>query len=41
MAAVCAAAKCGVVLMHSRGGVSNMATFELANYDDVVPTIIA
>jgi dihydropteroate synthase len=37
MAAVCAEGKAGVVLMHSRGGVTDMATFVHAQYDgDVV-----
>ncbi len=37
MPEVCARAGAGVVLMHSRGGVSDMATFEHARYgDDVV-----
>jgi dihydropteroate synthase len=37
MAEVCAAARAGVVLMHSRGGVSDMATFAHASYgSDVV-----
>ena len=37
MAAVCAQSRAGVVLMHSRGGVSDMATFDHASYgDDVV-----
>lgn len=36
MAPVCAAAGAGVVLMHSRGGVSDMATFAHADYDDVL-----
>ncbi len=34
MAAVCAAARCGVILMHSRGEVADMATFVHARYDD-------
>jgi dihydropteroate synthase len=34
MAPVCAAAGAGVVLMHSRGGVADMATFAHADYDD-------
>jgi dihydropteroate synthase len=42
MAAVCAHAGAGVVLMHSRGGVSDMATFEHASYgDDVVGEVLA
>ena len=40
MAALCASARCGVVLMHSRGDVSTMATYELATYDEVVPTVV-
>ncbi len=32
MAGICAAARCGVVLMHSRGEVSDMATFAHARY---------
>ena len=40
MAALCASAGCGVVLMHSRGEVSTMATYELATYDEVVPTVV-
>jgi dihydropteroate synthase len=40
MAQICAATKCGVVLMHSRGGVSDMATYEFAVYEqDVVEAI--
>ena len=40
MAATCAARKCGVILMHSRGGVSEMGTYEFAVYDgDVVHAI--
>ena len=41
MADVCARAGAGVVLMHSRGGVSDMATFEHATYgDDVMGEVI-
>ena len=40
MAALCASARCGVVLMHSRGDVSTMATYELAVYDEVVPAVV-
>jgi dihydropteroate synthase len=36
MASVCAAHSAGVILMHSRGDVSDMATFLYANYADVV-----
>ncbi|HWH52226.1 MAG TPA: dihydropteroate synthase [Gemmatimonadaceae bacterium] len=42
MPAVCAAARAGVVLMHSRGGVADMATFAHASYgDDVAGEVIA
>lgn len=42
MAAVCARAKAGVVLMHSRGDVADMATFVHAVYgDDAVGEVIA
>ncbi|MDQ4079648.1 MAG: dihydropteroate synthase, partial [Gemmatimonadota bacterium] len=41
MADVCASAGAGVVLMHSRGGVSDMATFEHATYGrDVMSEVI-
>ena len=40
MAALCARERCGVVLMHSRGGVSDMATYAHAAYDDVVAAVI-
>ena len=41
MAEVCARARAGVVLMHSRGEVSDMATFAHANYgDDVVGEVL-
>jgi dihydropteroate synthase len=36
MAEVCAAGKAGVVLMHSRGGVADMASYALAEYGSVV-----
>jgi dihydropteroate synthase len=40
MAQICATTKCGVVLMHSRGDVSDMATYEFAVYEqDVVEAI--
>ena len=40
MATVCATRGCGVILMHSRGGVSEMGTYEFAVYDgDVVRAI--
>lgn len=42
MAGVCAAAGAGVVLMHSRGDVADMATFVRATYgDDVVGEVLA
>lgn len=41
MAEVCARAGAGVVLMHSRGGVGDMATFEHASYgEDVVAEVL-
>src|SRR5262249_50299803 len=41
MAQVCASANAGVVLMHSRGVVADMATFEHATYgDDPVGEIV-
>ena len=41
MAEVCARARAGVVLMHSRGGVSDMATFAHATYgQDVVGEVL-
>ena len=40
MAELCSRANCGVVLMHSRGGVSDMATFAHARYVDVVDAIL-
>jgi dihydropteroate synthase len=41
MAEVCARARAGVVLMHSRGGVSDMATFAHATYGgDVVGEVL-
>jgi dihydropteroate synthase len=39
MAATCAARRAGVVLMHSRGDVSEMATYRVASYDDVVDEV--
>ena len=39
MAEVCAAGKAGVVLMHSRGGVSEMASYALAQYQAVVDDV--
>ena len=41
MATLCAREGCGVVLMHSRGDVSTMATYEQAVYDDVVVAVVA
>lgn len=42
MGETCANAGAGLVLMHSRGGVQNMATYELANYgDDVVGEVLS
>ena len=40
MGDVCAARGAGVILMHSRGGVSDMATFAHASYDDVVDEVV-
>jgi dihydropteroate synthase len=41
MAAVCAAMEVGVVVMHSRGGVSDMATYEHADYgNDFLTTML-
>jgi dihydropteroate synthase len=40
MAALCARERCGVVLMHSRGEVADMATYQHAVYDDVVSAVI-
>ena len=36
---ICASAECGVALMHSRGDVSTMATYEHASYGDVVAEV--
>jgi len=42
MSQICAAAKAGVVLMHSRGDVATMGTFARADYgDDAVGEVIA
>jgi dihydropteroate synthase len=41
MAPVCAAAGAGVVLMHSRGGVTDMATFAHAEYGDFLEEMLA
>lgn len=40
MAGVCAESKAGVVLMHSRGGVADMASYSLAEYSSVVEEVI-
>lgn len=41
MAKVCAAARAGVILMHSRGGVSEMGTYRFASYGpDVMGDVI-
>ena len=40
MASVCAAAGAGVVVMHSRGGVADMATFAHADYDDFLEEML-
>ena len=40
VADVCAASGAGLVLMHSRGGVSDMASYAQANYDDVVEDVL-
>lgn len=42
MPGVCARAKCGVILMHSRGSVGEMASYSLATYgDDPVADVAA
>jgi dihydropteroate synthase len=41
IAEVCAAAGAGLILMHSRGTVSDMATYDHATYDDVVTDVRA
>lgn len=40
IADVCASAGCTLVLMHSRGDVGNMASYQNAGYDDVMGEII-
>jgi dihydropteroate synthase len=40
MAPVCAAARAGVVLMHSRGNVTDMATFAHADYGDFLDEML-
>jgi dihydropteroate synthase len=41
MGEVCARAGAGVILMHSRGTVSDMATYEHAHYADVVAEVLS
>jgi dihydropteroate synthase len=41
MGEICAGTSAGVVLMHSRGGVSEMGTYAQARYDDVVDDVLA
>lgn len=40
MAASCASTGAGVILMHSRGGVEDMATYEHARYDEPVVDVV-
>ena len=40
MGATCADARCGVVLMHSRGDVSTMGTYQHATYETVMPAVV-
>jgi dihydropteroate synthase len=40
MAETCATSGAGVVLMHSRGGVSEMASYAVATYSDVVSEVL-
>jgi dihydropteroate synthase len=40
MAPTCAAKGAGVVVMHSRGNVSEMARYQVANYDDVIEDVL-
>ena len=40
MAKICGAARCGVVLMHSRGDLATMATYDHARYEDVVSEVV-
>jgi dihydropteroate synthase len=40
MGEICAAAGAGVVLMHSRGSVSEMGTYAQARYDDLVDDVL-
>ena len=41
MGEICAGTGAGVVLMHSRGGVTDMGTYAHAQYDDVVAEVLA
>ena len=41
MGDVCAKGGAGVILMHSRGGVADMATYSHASYDSVVDEVVA
>jgi dihydropteroate synthase len=41
MGEICAGSGAGVVLMHSRGGVSEMGTYAQARYDHVVDDVLA
>jgi dihydropteroate synthase len=41
MGEICAGTGAGVVLMHSRGGVSEMGTYAHARYDDLVDDVLA
>jgi len=41
MGEICAGTGAGVVLMHSRGGVSEMGTYAHAEYDEVVDEVLA
>jgi dihydropteroate synthase len=40
MGEICASAGAGVVLMHSRGGVTEMGTYAYARYEDVVADVL-
>jgi dihydropteroate synthase len=41
IASICAERRAGLVLMHSRGGVTDMATFAHAHYDDVAAEVVS
>jgi dihydropteroate synthase len=41
IAQLCVARSAGLVLMHSRGNVSDMATFKYAEYSEVVPEVLS